>query len=78
MNRAQLPNYALAAAMLIVGLVAIGVPLSMMLPILIALACPMMMILIMSGTHGGDRRSQHDHPSAGPKDHGQKPLGDRR
>jgi hypothetical protein len=74
MKRAQLPNYALALAVLIVGLVAVGVPLSMMLPIMIVLACPLMMILMMSGMHGDDRRSQHDHPSAMPKDHGQPPV----
>ncbi|WP_433498822.1 DUF2933 domain-containing protein [Sphaerimonospora sp. CA-214678] len=51
MKRSHLPLYAIALAILIVGLVATGVPISTILLALLVLACPLMM-LFMHGSHG--------------------------
>ena len=52
MKRQQLPLYAIALAILVVGLAFVGVPVQTVLFGLIVLACPLMMILMMGG-HGG-------------------------
>jgi hypothetical protein len=59
MNRQHLPLYAIAAAILVVGLVALGVPATALLYGAIALACPLMMIFMMRGMHGGDDPGSH-------------------
>ncbi|MPZ84476.1 MAG: DUF2933 domain-containing protein [Actinophytocola sp.] len=53
MNRQHLPQYAIALAILIVGLAFAGVPVSTLLVGLAALACPLMMMFMMGGMHGG-------------------------
>ena len=60
MNRDQLPFYAIAAAVLVVGLIFAGVS-----PfLLILLACPLMMIFMMRGMdHGGTHDNHGDSPS---------------
>lgn len=74
MKREQLPLYAIALAVLIVGLAFAGVPLGTLLVLLLILACPLMMIFMMRGMdHGGtshDHEHEHDHeqPSAGHED----------
>ena len=63
MKREQLPIYALALAILIVGLAAVGVPLGTLFVSLVALACPLMMIFMMSGMHGGHDHGRQDEPA---------------
>jgi hypothetical protein len=44
-----------------------GLPVLTYVPLLIILACPLMMIFMMRGmNHGGDQGDQHDHSHAGP------------
>lgn len=59
MNRQQLPLYAITAAILVVGLVALGVPASILLYGALALACPLMMVFMMRDTHGGHDPAAH-------------------
>lgn len=56
MNSRQLPIYALALAVLVVGLAAVGVPLSSLFIVLLVLVCPLMMLVMMRGM--GDRGDQ--------------------
>ena len=65
MRKQQLPQYAIALAIAIVGLVAVGVPLRSLLVVPLVLACPLMMVLMMRGMdHGGSRRSDHEHDAS--------------
>lgn len=69
MNGRYLPWYALALAVLIVGLAVAGVPMSALLVALVVLACPLMMLLMMGGHgHGGNDDVPHD--MSRPHDHG--------
>ena len=66
MTRQHLPLYAIALAILIVGLAFAGVPVSTLLVGLAVLACPMMMMFMMGGMHGGghggsDQNTGHSH-----------------
>jgi hypothetical protein len=69
MNTPNMGLFALAAAIAFVGALWAGVPLAGLAPVLICLACPLMMIFMMKGMHGGDsehrdteeRRDQHLH-----------------
>lgn len=45
--------FAIAAAIAFVGALWAGVPLAGLAPLLIVLACPLMMIFMMKGMHGG-------------------------
>jgi hypothetical protein len=56
--------YALAAAILVVGLVWAGVPASTLLLGAAVLACPIMMITMMRGMHG--EQSGHHHTDTQP------------
>jgi len=66
MKRRHLPLYAIALAILVVGLAFAGVPVQTMLFGLLALACPLMMMFMMGGHggHGGNAGSGQstDHP----------------
>lgn len=54
--------FAIAAAIAFVGGLAIGAPLSSLVPLLILLACPVMMFAMMRGMHGdGESHHQHEH-----------------
>lgn len=61
--------FAIAAAIAFVGALWAGVPLAGLAPALLFLACPLMMIFMMKGMHGGDSqprdtdepRDQHLH-----------------
>lgn len=62
MKREQLPLYALALAVLIVGLAFAGVPLGTLIVLPLVLACPLMMFFMMRGMdHGSPPRDQDDH-----------------
>lgn len=61
MKREHLLYYAIAVAILIVGLAWAGLPTSTILVGLVVLACPLMMIFMMrdhGGGHGGDHREE--------------------
>jgi hypothetical protein len=63
MKRQHWGLYAVALAILVVGLVWVGVPASTLLVAGLALACPLMMLVMMRGMHGGgsDHDEPHDH-----------------
>jgi hypothetical protein len=51
--------FAIAAAIVFVGALWAGVPQVSLAPLLIVLACPLMMIFMMKGMHGG-RDDDHE------------------
>ncbi|MFC4950960.1 DUF2933 domain-containing protein [Pseudonocardia sp. GCM10023141] len=53
----HLPFYVLAAAILLVGVIAFGVPTSSLWIVGFVVLCPLMMIFMMGGMHGGDGHS---------------------
>jgi hypothetical protein len=67
MRRQPWGLYAIALPILVVGLVAVGVPAYTLLFAGLALACPLMMMFMMRGMHSGhDHADDHDHtPTAG-------------
>ncbi len=72
MKRQYLPGYAIALAVLVVGLVAAGVEISTLLVVLIALTCPLMMLFMMSGMDHGT-----GHDGATPPTNADRPRGER-
>jgi multisubunit Na+/H+ antiporter MnhG subunit len=71
MKRQQWGMYAVALAILVVGLVWAGVPASTLLVAGLILVCPVMMFVMMRGMHGGDASSHdtsHDHQHHGTAD----------
>ena len=59
MNRhPNLGLYAVAVAIAVVGALWLGVPVGTLAILAVALACPLMMMFMMGGMHGGD--DQHD------------------
>jgi hypothetical protein len=74
MKRQPWGLYAIALAILVVGLVALGVPASTLLFGALVLACPLMMLLMMGGMHGGhggaDRHDARGVPLSDGHDHG--------
>ena len=71
MKREQLPLYAIALAVLVVGLAFTGVPLGTVLVLPMILLCPLMMIFMMRGMDHGGTSHDRDQPSvqADPHDH---------
>ena len=67
--------FAIAAAIVIVGLAALGVPLSILLVLALIAACPLMMFMMHGGHGDGGRRTDqsdplrkhdhHQHPGSG-------------
>jgi hypothetical protein len=53
MRRQPWGLYAIAAAILVVGLIAFGVPANTLLLGAFVLVCPLMMMFMMGGMHGG-------------------------
>ncbi|WP_454850081.1 DUF2933 domain-containing protein [Promicromonospora soli] len=76
MKRQQWGLYAVALAILIVGLVAVGVPVSTLLIASLILVCPLMMIFMMRGTHGNDSHGGHGehHMPLGDAEHHTRPV----
>ncbi|MFF4550711.1 DUF2933 domain-containing protein [Streptomyces sp. NPDC001435] len=60
MTRDKRPLYAIAAAILVVGLVALGVPIGTIIFLAILAGCPLMMFFMMRGMHGEDMHGGHD------------------
>ncbi|WP_405653394.1 DUF2933 domain-containing protein [Streptomyces sp. NBC_00019] len=69
--------YAVAVAIVVVGALALGVPLGDLAFLLIVLACPLMMFFMMRGMRGGDvhgRGPGHDEAPKGREPHDHKPF----
>lgn len=70
MKRQPWGMYAIALAVLVVGLVWAGVPAQTLLFAALVLVCPLMMLVMMRGMHGDHQRGghethgQHDHDTA--------------
>lgn len=62
MKREHLPLYAIALAVLIVGLAFAGVPLGTLLVLPLILVCPLMMIFMMRGMDHGGTGHEDDQP----------------
>jgi hypothetical protein len=75
MNRQPWGLYAIALAILVVGLVALGMPASTLLVAALMLTCPLMMIFMMSGMHS--RHEGHGGTDRATEDHHQHPTADR-
>jgi hypothetical protein len=61
MRRQQWGQYAVALAILVVGLAWAGVPVSSLLIAGLVLVCPLMMLVMMRGMHGGDMSGGDSH-----------------
>jgi hypothetical protein len=66
---------AIALAVLILGLVALGVPALTLIFAAIALSCPLMMLVMMGGHGGHGSHGAQDHTT---RDHDQHSTADRR
>ena len=53
MKSSNLGLFAIAAATAFVGALWAGAPLATLVPALVVLACPLMMVFMMKGMHGG-------------------------
>lgn len=61
MKSSDMGLFAIAAAIAFVGALWAGVPLAGLLPVLAFLACPLMMVFMMKGMHGGsDTKDPHE------------------
>ncbi|MCX5336712.1 DUF2933 domain-containing protein [Streptomyces sp. NBC_00140] len=60
--------YAVAVAIVVVGALALGVPLGDLTFLLIVLACPLMMFFMMRGRRGGDVHGRGPGHDETPKD----------
>lgn len=69
MKRQQWGVYAIALAVLLVGLIALGVPASTLLIGAFLLACPLMMLFMHSGSDHGSHDQHADRPAASPEVH---------
>ncbi|WP_169980798.1 DUF2933 domain-containing protein [Microbispora sp. H10836] len=58
---------AIAVAVLVVGALWLGMPLSTLLLLGIVLVCPIMMMVMMKGMHG-DEGGRRDHPESSTND----------
>ena len=65
MRNRKYGQYAIAIAIAVVGALWLGVPIGTLLVFGIVLACPIMMLIMMSGMHGGDHveRARHEYAS---------------
>ena len=69
MKSSSMGMYAVAASIAFVGALWAGVPLAVLAPLLIVLACPLMMIVMMSGMHGGNRDADRHYTDARRDEH---------
>lgn len=69
MNHQQMIKPMLIGAGILFVLGLAGLPVLTYAPLLIILACPLMMIFMMVGmNHGGEHEEQHDHSHARPSE----------
>ena len=73
MKRQPWGMYAIAAAILVVGLIAVGVPANTLLFGALVLVCPLMMMFMMGGMHGGTSPDAEQHTRTS-EDHDQDPI----
>ncbi|WP_063728839.1 DUF2933 domain-containing protein [Streptomyces sp. RTd22] len=81
MNKEQIKKnyglYAIALAIVIVGAVALGVPVQTLVLLGVVLACPLMMFFMMRGMHSGQNQNDRSPRDAGRDDplrkHDQRP-----
>jgi hypothetical protein len=59
MRRQPWGLYGIGAAILVVGLIALGVPANTLLFVAFVLVCPLMMMTMMAGMHGGHGADQN-------------------
>ena len=64
MNHQQMLKPLLVVAGVLVALAIAGVPVGNVVPLLIALACPLMMVFMMQGMGHGGGHSDHEHSHA--------------
>ena len=72
MNKRNYGLYAIAVAIAVVGALALGVPVSTLGFLALVLVCPLMMLFMMRGMHGGnghDAKGDDDRDRAAPHDH---------
>lgn len=62
--------YAIAIAIAVVGALWLGVPVGTLAVLAVVLACPLMMIFMMSGMHGGNDHDSAHHHADDRDDHG--------
>jgi hypothetical protein len=60
--------YAIAIAIAVVGALWLGVPVGTLVLLAVVLACPLMMIFMMSGMHGGNDHDGSAHRHADDRD----------
>lgn len=70
MRRQHLPLYAIATAIVTVGLVAFGLPVSSSFLLAFVLVCPLMMLFMMRGMHGGSGQGGSDRLRSARSPHG--------
>jgi hypothetical protein len=70
MRRQQWGQYAVALAILVVGLAWAGVPVSSLLIAGLVLVCPLMMLVMMRGMHDGDTFGRDSHTTRADDAHG--------
>lgn len=68
--------YAIATAIVVVGLIAVDVPVSTLLFVALVLVCPLIMLFLTSDMHRGRGRVDQDHGVTSPDD--RKPTAGRR
>jgi len=76
MKRQPWGLYAIAAAILVVGLIAFGVPANTLLFGAFVLICPLMMMFMMGGMHGGHGTTNPgpEYGTRKPEDQDQDPI----
>lgn len=60
MNTRNYGQYAIAVAIALVGVLALGMPLATLIWLALVAACPLMMFFMMRGMHGQDMHGGHD------------------
>ncbi len=61
--------YAIALAIVVVGALWLGMPIGTLAFLGLVLACPLMMIFMMRGMHGGDQQGHDSADRPAPHDH---------
>ena len=60
MQHHRTARYCVALALVAAVALALGAPVGRLLPLALALACPLMMVLMMKGMHGAHRASNEE------------------
>ena len=65
MQHRRMARSCIALAVLAALLFVLGAPVGRLVPFVLGLACPVMMLVMMRGMHGGHGDHAHDDPAAG-------------